>query len=272
MLKTKYFLPTSAIILSYLILNISSVYADSSISYTYKSSSPIQSGEVVSLESKKSSLVTPANLSNSSNFIGIVIAPKASSLEVNPSANSLQVTNTGSDPVLASTINGYINPGDKIGLSPLSGIAMKYQPGTVLIGIADSSLNRQTSGSQTKQIINKAGIKQTISIGYVMSELTINNNPNKPIANTKLSGLRNIVRQLTGRTASLFRIIISLIVAVLAIITLGILLFTSVFESIIAIGRNPLAKTAIKRKLTITIILSILLVLLTIIVINILLD
>src|SRR5438270_123785 len=69
-------------------------------------------------------------------------------------------------------------------------------------------------------------------------------------ANQKLNQLQRLSKSLTGRTISTFRIVASLVVAVVALAALITMIYASVMGGIISVGRNPMAKLAVFRTLT----------------------
>jgi hypothetical protein len=61
--------------------------------------------------------------------------------------------------------------------------------------------------------------------------------------------LQRAIQAVTGRTIPTSRIVISIAVALIALLTLITLIYASIYGSIMSIGRNPLAKYAVFRTL-----------------------
>jgi uncharacterized membrane protein YcfT len=70
-----------------------------------------------------------------------------------------------------------------------------------------------------------------------------------PPKGAKLNFLQRLVKSLTGHTISTARIVVSLIVAFLALVILIDVIHASIYGGLVSIGRNPLAKYAVFRVL-----------------------
>src|SRR5206468_7745510 len=100
-----------------------------------------------------------------------------------------------------------------------------------------SVLNDQSPNTNSLQITTKDGKARTIKVGYVRLSISIGNGASS--GDTKLTALQRIIKSLTGHVVSTPRIIASLVITVVSLITLAILLYASVYGSIISVGRNP---------------------------------
>ncbi len=65
------------------------------ISRAYHFGSNIPNGSIVSLTSQASNYVQPANTTNSSRLVGLVVATNGALLAINPSSSTVQVTTSG---------------------------------------------------------------------------------------------------------------------------------------------------------------------------------
>ena len=220
--------------------------ASSSISRSYNSSVPIIAGSLVSLDNKSSGTVEQANTANSQNLIGVAVNGNQSIVSVNPAGGTVQVATEGTVSVLVSTVNGKIGIGNQISVSPFNGVGMKASAGSRTIGLAETSFNTETAGATTQQVTDKTGKKENITIGYVKLEIAIGTNS----SSSELSGIENFAEALVGHPISVARIIISLIIATVALASIITLIYASIYGGIISIGRNPLAKYAVLRTLT----------------------
>jgi hypothetical protein len=219
--------------------------AQANISRSYNATSAISNGELVSLVSKQGNQATLANSTNSSRLLGVAIASSQSLIAINSSNSTLQVATTGTVNVLTSTVDGNIKIGDQIAVSPFSGIGVKASTGNVTIGIAESAL---TPSSTTSQLEVKIGsVKVGINIGKDLQGLPIN-----------INQVQKIVKDFTGKTVSTFRIVCSFVIAILALAAMVALIHSSIYASIVAIGRNPLAENTIKRTLVAITVLTVL--------------
>jgi len=203
---------------------------------------------MVSLDPTKTDYVVPANLDNGSRLVGVAVATNDSLLAVNPNQGNVQVATSGSATVLVSTLNGPIKTGDEVAVSPFNGIGAKAQPGSHYIGLAENSFNTGTAGGANQEVTNQAGKTSKLYVGYVKVTISIGLN-NTGVGSQQLSTLQRLGKSLTGHTVSNLRIILSLVIAIGALLTLITLIYGAIYGSIISVGRNPLAKHAIFRTL-----------------------
>jgi hypothetical protein len=227
---------------------ISSSASAANLSRAYQSSSALPKGYLVSLVAGKKGYIEPANTNNSSRLLGIVVSSSDSLLEVGGTNGSEQVAITGSANALASSLNGYISPGDKISVSPFNGIGVKAVPGSEIIGTALTGLNGSSSGAARENVTDLSGKSSTLIVGYVKVSIAIG--ASALTSNSQENGLQRSFASLTGHVISTPRIIAALVVALATLVMLIVLMYASIYGSIISIGRNPLAKNAVLRSLT----------------------
>lgn len=230
--------------------------ASSSISRSYNTNSDIVAGSLVSLDPKASTLVVPANRDNSDKLVGVAVGTDDSIVAINPGMESVQVAITGVVSALATTVNGPIKIGDQVAVSPFSGIGMATEPRTRIIGLAQSELNDNSLRLTEREVVDKDGKRQRIKVGYVQVNIAIGP-PTKGTGEAdNPSFLQRTTKSLTGKDISPTRIIIASFVAVIAIISLIVLIYSTIYATIISIGRNPLAKRAIYRTLVLVSIMA----------------
>jgi hypothetical protein len=229
-------------------LGLATVGASSAnISHSYQASRPIPNGSLVSLDPNRTDFVKPANSDNGKQLIG-VIAGNDSLIVVDEGGGPVQVATTGSATALVSTLNGDIRVGDQIGVSAFDGVGMKALPGSRVIGLAQTAFNGGTDGATTEQITDKSGKKHSVKVGYAQVSIAISTNANA-LTTANLTSLQKVAKSLTGHTVSNTRVLISLAVAIIAMLALIVLIYASIYGSIVSIGRNPLAKYAVFRTL-----------------------
>ena len=220
--------------------------SSANISHSYSSTVNIPNGSLVSLDPKQSNYVEPSNSSNGTQLLGVSVASSDSLLAIDPTNGQVQVATSGTVNALVSTLNGSINVGDQISVSPFNGIGMKAAPGSHVIGLAQTAFNDNTSGSTTQQITDKQGKSSQVFIGYVRLGIAIGTASTQG-SDDQLNGLQKLSVGLTGHAVSTARVVISLVIAVVAFLALITLIYASIYGGIISIGRNPLAKYAIFR-------------------------
>jgi hypothetical protein len=230
------------------VLSLSSVGASSAnISHSYRTTAQITNGSIVSLDPKQTDYVVPANTDNGGRLIGVAVASDDSLLAVDPTSGRVQVATSGNANTLVSTVNGDIKVGDQIAISPFNGVGMKAEPGLRIIGLAQTGFNADSDGATTREVTTKDGKKTPIHLGFVRISIGVGTAGGG--SGSSLNGLQRFAKSLTGRTISTPRIIVSIIVALVALIALTTLIYASIYGSIISVGRNPLARNAIFRTL-----------------------
>jgi hypothetical protein len=222
--------------------------ASANISHSYKGPNTIQSGSIVSLDSTQTDYVVPSNTLNGSQVLGVVVNSSDSLLAVDAQNGLLQVATSGTVSVLVSTLGGDIKVGDQVSVSPFNGVGMKAVAGSYVVGLAQTNFSSTTPGSRTEVVKDTKGKSQTIAVGYVRMSIAIGSGAT--LGNdSQLTALQKFAKSLTGHTVSTPRIILSLIITLVASLALIVLIYASIYGSIVSIGRNPLAKFAVFRTL-----------------------
>lgn len=220
--------------------------SSANISHSYNSSSSIVVGSLVSLNPGRSDYVEKANSSNGSQLIGVAVASSNSLLAEDSGEGSVQVATSGNADVLVSDLNGAVNVGDLVTVSPINGVGMKSDSHSAVIGIAQTSLNIHSAGVANETITSKSGKPMTVYIGFVSLQISVGAGSTQS-SNNSQSELQQIIRNLTGNSVSVSRILISLIIALFALVAVATLIYASIYSGIISVGRNPLAKYAVFR-------------------------
>jgi hypothetical protein len=230
--------------------------ASPNISHSYRAAKPIAEGSIVSISPKKLDYIEESNTSNGSGVIGVTLKSGDSLLAFDPDSSKVQVATSGTVNTLVSNVNGDIKVGDQISTSPFNGIGMKSELGTYVIGVAQTDFNSKSQGATTKTVKDKTGQQKDISVGYARISIVVgevvNSNGKQP------NGLQKLIKSLTGRTLSTWRIVLSMAVGLVTAIAIITLIYASIYGGIISIGRNPLAKSIIFRALSSVLSMSIL--------------
>jgi hypothetical protein len=225
--------------------------SSANISRAYKSTAIIPNGSLVSLSKTQTDYVQPANIDNGSLLIGVIVATQDSLLAVNASDSTVQVATSGTASVLVSDINGSINVGDQIGVSPFDGVAMKQQAGARVIGLAQTEFDVNAEGVQAQTVTDKTGKSKQINVGFVRVNIgagvTSTTTGGSSAAN--LNPLQKIAKSLVGHEVATWKVIISLIIVTVAVIALITLTYAAIYGSIISVGRNPLGSHNVFRTL-----------------------
>jgi hypothetical protein len=253
--KTLALISFSIINLSALILVSASAGAVSpTISRAYKAGEPIMDDSLVSLSQKNGDVIDETNNTNSSRLLGIAIANNNSLLAIDSSNSTVQVAISGTVNALVSSVNGSIEVGDQVSVSPFNGIGIKALPGSKIIGLAETTFTSSSRGVTKLMVKDKQGKYQTISVGFVKIEISIGNGSYASgSGGAQINSLQKLIKGFTGKTVPTSRIVTSLGIAFVSILSLVTLIYSSIYGSIVSIGRNPLAKHVVIRALIIII-------------------
>jgi len=242
------FLPGGIVLTLFLLLNLAPAGASSAnLSHSYSTTGQIAAGSLVSISGSKSTTVVKANSTNGKNLIGVVVNADDSLLAVDASQGKVQVATSGVASTLVSTLNGPIKAGDQVAVSPFSGIGMKNDGQSYVVGLAQTAFNSSTSGATSQTVTDKSGKQTNISIGYVRLNIAVGAGNTTNGGGPQLNGLQKITKSLTGHVVPTIRVIISLVIAIVALAAIITLVYASIYGGIISIGRNPLAKFAVLR-------------------------
>lgn len=221
--------------------------ASANISHAYKTKEHVPTGSLVSLEPQATDTVGLTDPSNASRLVGVAVQDDESLLAVDATNLTTQVANSGTVDALVSTSNGDIAVGDQIGVSPFKGIGMRADDGTRIVGLALTSFNNSSKGAVTRELTDKSGKKHQITVGFVRISIAIGTATS---SKAKLNGLQKLAQDIAGHPVSTTRIVLSAAIAIIALAALITLIYGAIYGSIVAIGRNPLAKLAVFRSLT----------------------
>jgi len=217
--------------------------ASANISHAYHSHSAIPNGSIVSLDRQGSDYVELTNVTNGGRIQGVATASQDSLLAVDASSTTVQVATSGTALVLVSTVNGDIHVGDQVAASPFNGVGMRSEPGAHVIGLAQTNFSASSAEATVQTVTDKAGNRQQIHIGFSRVSIVIGVDATAG-GSQQLNALQRLVKSVTGRTVSTARVVLSLLIAAVTILTLAALIYGAIYGSIISIGRNPLAKHA----------------------------
>jgi hypothetical protein len=215
----------------------------SDISKAYVGDNTIVAGSIVSLDSKRPGFIILANKNSSNQPIGVAVKNNSSLLAIDSSDTKIQVSINGSAHTLVSTVNGDIDNGDYIAQSEISGVGAKAKPGDKTIGIAQTTFNSASQNASIQKIKDASGKEKEVNIGGIPVLVSPGAIPKTSQDGT--SAIEDWAGRLAGRRVSLLRIVVSGVVAVVAITSIIILIYSSIRNSIIAVSRNPLAKPMI---------------------------
>lgn len=214
----------------------------------------VKAGMIVSLDA--SERVVPSNSANSASLLGVVVNSASTAIEISGQHKTeVQVASSGVVTVYVSDLNGTIRPGDQIASSPISGIGMRLNQAKAanVIGTAQDTFDGKNG---TPAIVKTTG-GQDRTVKYGGVAVLVNPSYYTPRLGP-LSFLQQAGATIAGHQISAAKAVMATVILVAAILSVAILLYTSVKSSLISIGRNPLAESALHKEVLWMILISLL--------------
>jgi hypothetical protein len=220
---------------------------------SYTTNQVLQTGMIVGLMKGNSSQVGALTMNDITSMQGVVVSPNNAAISLNNGSSSSQVyvATSGSYNVLVSTENGSINVGDYISISSLDGIGMKTEnTEPIVVGKAAEAFSGKANAISSATIKKSGGGSSQINIGIIPINIGITANPTEAHSVGGLPGfLESASSSIASKPVSAPKIYISLLILLLSMLISGSLLYSGVKNSIVSIGRNPLARRYIIRGL-----------------------
>lgn len=222
-----------------------------SLSQGFATTASIATGSLVSLDEKTSGSVVVADTTNVGRLFGVVVPPSSASISLSGTGTGqVQVVTSGTANVLVSTAGGDIHVGDYITIGSIAGVGQKVgSASTRVVGTAQTDFNGSGDGV-TKRTIDDGTTSREVAIGQIpvviaVSTYTGDGKQTYVVPNW----LQNLSNTLAGKAVSPIRIIIAGLIIIIAMISITVLLYAAVRNSIISIGRNPLSRSSVLRGL-----------------------
>jgi hypothetical protein len=219
-----------------------------SLSQGFATTASIASGSLVALDQKSSGSVVVADINNVNRLFGVVVPPSSASISLSGSGSGqVQVVTSGTADVLVSTAGGDIHVGDYISVSPISGVGQKVgSASTRVVGTAQADFNGSGEGVTKRTIDSDAG-KKEVAIGQIPVVIAVSTYTSTDGKQSYVvpNWLQNLSNTLAGKAVSPIRIIIAAIILLGSLVSVTVLLYAAVRNSIISIGRNPLSRTSV---------------------------
>ncbi|HEX3082529.1 MAG TPA: hypothetical protein VHQ86_04710 [Candidatus Saccharimonadia bacterium] len=227
---------------------IVSVPAFASLSQGFATTSPIVTGSLVSLDEKKSGTVVVADLNNVGRLFGVVVPDSSASISLSGTGSGqVQVVTTGTVQTLVTTTGGSIHVGDYVSVSPIAGVGQKVgASSTRVIGTAAADFDG-TGDGVTKRTINDGSGNKEVAIGQIPIVVSVSSYTATDGKQSYVipNWLQNLSNTLAGKAVSPVRIIVAGLILIVAVVSISVLLYAAVRNSIISIGRNPLSRTGV---------------------------
>ena len=221
-----------------------STSALTALSQGYASTEPVSLGALVSLKKNSNDTVEPSTTATSNSIIGVVVNEDSSLLSVSDGSTQAQVATSGVANLIVSDINGDIELGDQITASPIKGVGMKATSNAKVIGISQSS---PAYDSKPHEYTNESGNKESLRLGQVPIVISVSYYTKSPEKTVIPPALQNIANAVAGRKVSTLPILVSAAIFVIMLVAVVSIIYSMIRSSIISIGRNPMAQSAVYR-------------------------
>lgn len=218
--------------------------AVTTISQGYTASTNIAVGSIVSLEDNSTDSVTLASNYNINNLFGVVINNGSSILTLDSGSKAqVQVATSGVLPTLVSDCNGSISAGDPVTASPVQGVGMKATTNIKIIGIAQGKVIGTTKQKVSKDVCGS----EEVTLGQVPVLVSVTYHYREPEKTIIPASLQNLANTVAGKAVSSLPIIISAAIFLVTVIIVVAIIYSMIRSSIISVGRNPMAQSAVYR-------------------------
>lgn len=243
--------------------------APAGISQSYNTTSDnISQGALLSLTSSDGNSVEPATSGNVTRLVGIAADKPLVELSEG-GESSVSVVVSGSAKALISDINGTVKSGDRVTISPISGIGMKTIEASQVVGTAQADLS--SVPTTTKSVSGQNGKSEKIKVGLLPIAVNVayySGNASKGAISSFIPPfLQSLANTITGRQVSPLRVLLGTLALLLGFITVISMLYASIRSGVTSIGRNPLAEKALRKGLIDVVIAAIGLLLVTIVIV-----
>lgn len=218
------------------------------VSQGYSSANSLQPGMIVRLDPGNSSAVLPLDQTHVDNMLGVVVSSAESAVTLGYKNNTHQVfvTNFGRHDVLVSNQNGPIHVGDYITISSINGIGMETNSSEpIILGQAAANFNGTTNSIGRTILKSSNGQNQNVNLGLIPVDISVANNPLAQGPKGLPKFLKKVTQFATNKSVSATRVYLSLFIVFAGVVLAITVIYASVKNGIISLGRNPLAKGSI---------------------------
>lgn len=234
------------LILAFAVIAIASLTVGA-LSRGYNSEDPgIRAGMALVLEGNSSN-VERASTQTSGQFVGVAKRADDSSVAISSGDKQILVQTDGITEALVSDINGEIQEGDLLAISPLQGVLVKsVQSGARAVAVA---VERADFGQSETATIEGVNGPQEVKITEVKANLDTKAVAAARSTEPERSTLEKLGEQLTGKQVSESRVILGIVLFLVVLIVEGSIIYGATSSSITSLGRNPMARKFIQKDL-----------------------
>lgn len=190
--------------------------------------------------------VERAALDREAKVIGVSTSAGSQLVTVGSGNSKIFVQTTGEATVFVTDLNGLVKKGDLLAPSPLLGILMRADESTApIVGIAIEDFNESEAESQP---IKEGNDSKTANIDKLRINLDHMAASNQQASATD-SSLERLGRAVAGKDVGEIQVIAALVIFLIVLVAEGGIIYGAVSSSIIALGRNPMAKQIIRKEM-----------------------
>lgn len=235
----------------------SDISGNGAVTQSYNADPAVLPGMAVELKPKDQATVIPLTNRDIRNMTGVIVPANDAAIVLTPQTVSTQqvlVAVSGRYGLLVSNQNGAVKTGDYLTVSALAGIGMKADADQAdIIGRAAGNFSGTSNVIGSVPLKDSSGHATTVSIGYIPVDVRLAPNPLYHNTNVLVGFLTGAAKSVANKPVSPARVYLSAAVLLATLFMVGSMFYGSVRSSIVATGRNPLAKKAIGRSLIQTI-------------------
>ncbi len=217
------------------------------VSHGFTSARQLLPGTLAALKNNENNEVVAASTDNVNDIVGVVLASNDAAVAVNAAA-STQVATTGSTNLFVSDIAGAIKAGDRLTASPLQGVGMKATDSVKIVGIAERDF-ADAKNIKSQTIRTRDGQTRQVRVGSIPVRLQVSYYAVPPKKTIVPSFLQQFSNTVAGKEVSALRVLTGFLILLAALVTVGVILFSTMKASVLSIGRNPLASKNVYKSL-----------------------
>lgn len=224
-----------------------------SVTKTYVADEGTQVGMVIQLSKNDQTRVSPATQADLQAIHGVVVLPNDAPLSLSEltSERQVYVATSGAYKVLVSDQSGPIKKDDYIAVSSIEGVGMRAdsQP-NVVVGKAVTGFDGATDIKGQTKVTDSNGKERTVNFGYITADIDVIRNPLVKDTEPNIpSFLREATEGIADKQVSPLRAYLSLVIAFVTMVIVVVVMYSGIRSSLVAMGRNPLARKSISRNL-----------------------
>jgi hypothetical protein len=212
----------------------------------------INLGALVSVKKGADNQVSPASTDNASSLVGVVGDKPL--IQIESGHVQLQVVTSGVTTTLVSDLNGNIQAGDRVVVSPVRGVGMRLSDGGYSVGVAQGDLSK--ANTSARDITAKDGSKKTIHVGSLPVLVNVMYYTGGSGSQPKTPLVQRVANAIAGKQTSLVRIAVAFTIFIMGFTVMAIILRSSAASTMTSIGRNPLAEAMIRKNFNFVVIIA----------------